>query len=145
MTVTRSRNELQLSLPSQEGEGGFGHGLLASVPVTSPAAVPSVVWYDIRDQAWRGLVPSLSLFAEADTPGEVTMLLTEKVSTYIEDVQDQGLERDLVPRPLPLWEWRKLSLYFWLLVVRARLANALFPALAIPMPVVRRTPVYWRK
>ncbi len=146
MTATQPSGEVQqLVLRSRETEDTFGGSLLTSIPATIGAPIPGVVWYDIRDQRWRGLVPGLSLFAEAANSNKVAILLAEKVATYIEDVQEQGLERDLVPRPLPTSEWRSLRVYFWFLSLRARIANLLFPALAVPMPVVQRVPIYWHK
>ncbi len=132
MTATQPRPGVQLPLRSPTDEQ------------SASSALPAVLWWDVRDQVWRGLIPSLSLFAEAETQEAVRGLLAEKANTYLQDAVEQGLEQDLVPRPLPVWEWRKLWLYLWSLRVRAGLANLLFPSPRTPTPVVQRVPVYWR-
>lgn len=140
MTVTHPRPEVQLPLRP------WGGNQPAAPPATveSPVTLRGIVWWDVRDHVWRGLVTALSLFAEADTREEVLAQLTEKVATYIEDVREQGLEADLIPRPLPARERRKIERFLRTLQVRAWLAHALFPAPRIPMPVVQRVPVTWR-
>lgn len=143
MTAIRSRDKAGSSIEPGSRAGGLAQGSLTAASIDPETAVPGVVWYDLRDRVWRGVAPSLSLFAEADTREEVGALLTEKVSTYLQDAREQGLERELVPRPLSRGEWRKLRLYFRTLEARARLARLIFPAQSIPAPIVSRIPVYW--
>ncbi len=140
MTATRPRSEVQLPLSPRGNDPPVAPESVAA----SSVPLPGIVWWDVRDRVWRGLVPALSLFAEADSRAEVTALLTEKVATYVQDVREQGLEEELIPRPLPPNERRKLEWYLWTLKVRAWLAHALFPVPRIPTPVVQWVPVYWR-
>lgn len=146
MTATRSDGDVrQLVLRPREVTGDSGTDIFTSFSTEPSVSVPGIIWYDIRDRVWRGVVPGLSLFADSTEANEVRQLLVEKVSTYIEDAQEQELERELVPRPLPDAEWRKLRFYLWVLGLRARFANALFPALAVPMPVVQRVAISWHR
>lgn len=140
MAVTQPRSEMQLPLRPYRGETSAA----SEPPAAERVSLSGVVWWDVRDRVWRGLVLPLSLFAEADTKGEVVALLTEKVATYVEDVREQGLEDELIPRPLSLGERRKLEWYLRGLQVRAWLSHALFPTPHIPIPVVQRVPIYWR-
>jgi hypothetical protein len=140
MAVTQTRSGVQLPLRPRDADSPD----VTMETAESPVALRGIVWWDVRDHVWRGLVTAFSLFAEADTREEVIAQLTEKVATYIQDVREQGLEADLIPRPLPTRERRKLEWFLRALQVRAWLARTVFLAPRIPTPVVQRVPVTWR-
>lgn len=140
MAVTQTRSDVQLPLRPRDADSPAATMETAEPPV----ALRGIIWWDMGDHVWRGLVMAFSLFAEADTREEVIAQLTEKVATYIQDVREQGLEADLIPRPLPTRERRKLEWFLRTLQVRAWLARTVFLAPRIPTPAVQRVPVTWR-
>lgn len=90
-----------------------------------PQSYRAVLWYDTRDRIWRGLVPNLSLFAQAESAAAVGAKLSEQVTIYLKNANEQGLADELVPRPLPRGEWWRLRAYLLSLDLRSRMARLL--------------------
>ena len=79
--------------------------------------VNALIWFDRRDNVWRGLVRELSLFAEGTSAMQVEETLKQLSHDYIMDAIENDLVAEMIPRSVPRLEWLKLTVYSnWLSV-----------------------------